>query len=161
MVTEPPALQRLPRDRARLRTSHRDPFDEPVALARHLAVGVRGRREHVAEHPEQVRQAVGEAGAADLQTFRVDAHAEVAADGRELVVDPDAVAGGRAGEQGGRQQLRHGRVLGRGGAVRRGERDAQAQLHHRHPGPVGGKDAQPVGQRLLDHVRKGDRAGGA
>ena len=157
VVAEPLALQRLPRDRARLGPGHRDPFDEPVALAGDLRVGVRGGGEHVGEHAQHVGEARGEAGAGDEEALGVDADAEVGADRGQLVVDRDAVAGRGAGEQGLREQLGDGRVLGRVP----GERHPQAQLDHGDARAVRGEHPQAVGQRAVDHVGQRDLAGGA
>ena len=157
VVAEPLALQRLPRDRARLGPGHRDPLDEPVALAGDLGVGVRGGGEHVGEHVQHVGRPAASPEPETSSRSGSTADAEVGADRGQLVVDRDAVAGRGAGEQGLGEQLGDGRVLGR---VPR-ERHPQPQLDHRDARAVRGEHPQAVGQRDVDHVRQRDLAGGA
>ena len=175
VVAEPLALQRLPRDRARLGPGDGDPLDQPLALAQHLGVRVLGVGEDVREHVEDRRQPGGEPGAADLQPLGIDADAQVRAHSGQLVVDPDAVPGRRAGEQRRGEQLGGGEVAGDRGVVGLGgvgpERDPQPQLGHRYPRVAGDEHPQAVGQRDVEDVRQrhltcrpergqGPRAGG-
>ena len=157
VVAEPLALQRLPRDRARLGAGHRDPFDEPVALAGDLPSGwVAAVSTSASTLSTSGRPAASPEPDTSSRSGSTH-HAEVGADGGQLVVDRHAVAGRGAGEQGlGRAARRTAGVLGRAP----GERDAQAQLDHGDARAVRGEHPQAVGERCVGHVRQRDVAGG-
>lgn len=154
VVAVPVLLQCFARDGARLRPRDRDALDQPLPLARDLCVAVRRAGEHVAEHVQQRRQAVGQRGAAEVQPLRVHARVEVAADQRDLGVDFHPVAPRGAGEHGFREHFRGGRVH----PVLARERDPQPQFDHRDARLAHREHAQPVGQR---GVHMGQIRGGA
>jgi hypothetical protein len=152
--------QRLARDDAGLAAVDRELLHEPVALAEHLALGVAGAGQHLAEQREQSGQPGAEHRAAEAEPVGVRAGRQLRTERLHVGGELRGVAPVGAGQQGVAEQLRLRGVRDAAAARRPGERDAQAHLRQRHARTADGEHAQPVVERALGDGRQLGARGG-
>jgi hypothetical protein len=139
-----PLQQRLPRDDAGLAAVDGQLLHEPVALAQHLALGVRRRRQDLAEQREERRQAGHEHRAAEREPVAVGAGRQGRPEALQVGGDLRGVAVRGAEQHRLAEQRRAGGVRRLPLAGRAGERDAQPHLGQRDAGAPDGQHPQAV-----------------